>query len=291
MSKLGDFEFETSKSPGDFETGPVKSPDKGPGEPGGEPKGWLWLVIVAVLAVIVALVFWWFTRSRPSEGPEAEPPAAEAPAAGPEIDAEPEEPLELPALDTSDGVVRDLVKVLSANPRLAAWLATDDLVRRFTVSIVNISEGVSPRSHLTFMEPPEPFTVRREGGRIVPSAKSQARYDAAADVVSSLDVEDTVELYRQLEPLIDGAFAELGYPGQEFDVVLVAALDHLLATPVIDPDTELVEAVAVYRFADPELEDLSEAQKQLLRTGPENVSKIQVTLRALRRELMRDGDG
>ena len=36
-----------------------------------------------------------------------------------------------------------------------------------------------------------------------------------------------------------------------------------------------------YRYADPSLEGLTAAQRQLLRTGPRNVTKIQSALRQL----------
>ena len=97
-------------------------------------------------------------------------------------------------------------------------------------------------------------------------------------------------LYRQVEPLVDEAFAELGYPGRDFDDVFVAALDHLLAAPIIEPDPRLLETVSAWEYADLDLEELSAAQKQLLRTGPENVRKIQITLRALRSELLGASD-
>ena len=52
----------------------------------------------------------------------------------------------------------------------------------------------------------------------------------------------------------------------------------------------LEETVAAYQYADPELESLSAAQKQLLRMGPDNMRRIQTTLRALRRELIAGGE-
>jgi hypothetical protein len=39
---------------------------------------------------------------------------------------------------------------------------------------------------------------------------------------------------------------------------------------------------AVYSYAKPALENLSPAQKQLLRMGPDNVKRVQIKLRELR---------
>lgn len=275
MNRLGDFEFETTRDRKDFDTGPVK--------PGKKRPQWWWLVLL--LAVISGALVYWFTRSEPT--PESVPAVAPASLTEPRTEAETADTPPLPPLAVSDELVRQLVRAVSANPRLATWLTTDDLVRRFTATVVNLSEGISPRGHVGFLEPVVPFSVRRQGGLIVPNAKSYARYDGIADVVSSLDVTGTVELYHRLEPLVDEAFAELGYPEQDFDDVLVTALDHLLATPLVDAEVELVETTAAYEFADLDLEQLSSAQKLLLRTGPENVGKIQAMLRALRSELSR----
>ena len=301
MPDLDDFEFdkkpkdegrETRAVPGDFET---ISGERGletetgqagfdTGPVGGDGRFRWWWLIVVLLLIGAGIVYWATRGEAPPEPPVTAPVAEEAPAEAPE--PEPEEPLVLPALNASDELVRQLVRTLSSNPRLASWLATEDLIRRFTASVVNVSEGLVPKAHVGFLQPREPFTTRNVDGAPVPTAKSYQRYDTIADVVSSLDTEGTIELYRDLGPLIDEAFRELGYPSQDFDRVLLAALDHLSATPIIEPEVELTERVTAFEFADPDLENLSSAQKQLLRTGPENVRKIQGKLRELRSEIV-----
>jgi hypothetical protein len=179
-----------------------------------------------------------------------------------------------------------LVATLSAHPNLAVWLATDELIRRFTAAIVNISEGITPKANLGILVPAEPFSVGRGPGGVHPSAKSYSRYDSLTEVFRSLDTAGTIELFGKLEPLIDDAFLELGYPGQDFRRTLVGALDHLLAVPNIEGDVALQETVSAYQFDDADLEALTAAQKQLLRTGPDNVRKIQRKIAELRRELL-----
>jgi hypothetical protein len=284
VSDLKDFEFDNNDK--DDELDELSTGRYGSGDDGGSRRWWL---IALVLVALVGAIAYWMTRAKPSDPAAAAPSPTATSERAPRTEAEPVEPIELPELDASDALVSRLVSALSSNPRLAGLLAGDDLVRRFTVAMVNISEGQAARAHLKPLEPAEPFTVRRVGSDLVPAAKSYDRYDTVATVISSLDTEGTVRLYRQLEPLIDQAFADLGYPGRDFDEVLVASLDHLIATPVVDDDVELVEKVEVYTYADPKLEALSPAQKQLLRTGPENMRKIQATLRALRRALTQGG--
>jgi hypothetical protein len=284
---LKDFHFDAPRRPGDFETGPVPEGD----EPGGNKNR----LIAILLAIGVALVLIGLMVSRWLAPDEEDAPQPEEPAvaesqqpAPPEREPE-EPPIELPELDASDEIARRLVATLSAHPNLAAWLASDELIRSFTASIVNIAEGTTPKAHLGILVPAEPFTIGRGPGGRFPSAKSYSRYDGLTQVFLSLDTQGTVELYGKLEPLIDTAFAELGYPGEEFRRVLIGALDHLLAVPNIEGDVALSETVAAYRFADPDLEALSAAQKQLLRTGPNNVRKIQGKIAELRRELLSSG--
>ncbi len=67
-------------------------------------------------------------------------------------------------LSTSDAVVRELAAALSSNPKLVAWLANDDLIRRFTPSVDNIAAGISPKAHFAFLRPKEGFEVDKKGG-------------------------------------------------------------------------------------------------------------------------------
>ncbi|GAH52328.1 unnamed protein product, partial [marine sediment metagenome] len=66
-----------------------------------------------------------------------------------------------------------------------------------------------------------------------------------------------------------------------FDKTLTVAIVELLKAPVVEGDILLEAKVVSYKMADPELENLSEAQKHLIRMGPENVRKIQAKLREI----------
>jgi hypothetical protein len=68
-----------------------------------------------------------------------------------------------------------------------------------------------------------------------------------------------------------------------FDRALERAIVVLLETPGPDASARLIRAPKGlgYRFADPRMEALSGAQKQLLRAGPANVQTAQSWLRAV----------
>jgi hypothetical protein len=247
------------------------------------PPVWPWLAALAVLIAAALAVWWVFLRAPEPVEPAVEPPpSAEQPAPEPVAQSEPEPEVELPPLEESDAVVAQLVGRLSSNPQLVAWLANDQLARRFVAAVDNVAEGVSPRPHLRFMEPAGEFEVQEgAGGELTADPASYHRYDLATEVFVSLDEEGAARLYRQLKPLFDQAYRELGYPDRNFDRVLARAISRLLAVPVPQEPPELEPRTVTFEYADPELENLEPAEKLLLRMGPDNARRVQTKLRRL----------
>ena len=255
--------------------------------------GW-WVAALALVAVGFGAYVLFLRRQPPPTSPaqEAVPPAA-APAA-PVAPASPEPPAApgggepesvpattLPPLAESDAVVRELAGGLSQHPGLSRWLSGQGLIQRFVAVVDNLAEGTSPRPHLLFLAPEASFQTVTRNGRLYVDPRSYGRYDGVADVLASLDPRAAVGLYRQLQPLCEEAYRELGHPPGRFDDVLAKAIQTLLATPVVDGEIELRPKVVTYAFADPRLEALSPAQKHFLRMGPRNVRLIQGELRTL----------
>ncbi|MBZ0113061.1 MAG: DUF3014 domain-containing protein [Thermoanaerobaculia bacterium] len=249
----------------------------------------IWLV--GLVVVLCAVGAWWFLRS-PTKPPEVVPRPAAATAATSEPaeaplgseTAESLDPLVIPGLDASDEVVRQLVARLSANPGLAEWLATDRLVRRFVVSVVNVSEGVHPRKHLSGSVDGV-FVVDQVGGAHYPDPATYDRYRPMVAVFTSIDPRGAAELYSRLRPLFNEAYRDLGYPRGNFDDAMRKALRTIASTPIPDSAPALVRGVGTWRFADPALESLSPVQKQLLRLGPTQQVKVQEHTRRLGRAL------
>lgn len=208
--------------------------------------------------------------------PTPEPPAAEAPAP---------EAFSLPRLDDSDETVRTLAVSLSRHPRLASWLANDELIRRFVLVVANVAYGEPPRNHVRFLAPDGRFVVERSGEELRVDPQSYMRYDVLTEVFVSLDESGLAELYHRLHPLLEQAYGELGYPDPDFDHLLHQAVGELLEVPIVEPELQVKPRVISYELVDPELEALSDPQKQLLRMGPTNVRRIQDKLRRLDRLL------
>lgn len=195
------------------------------------------------------------------------------------LPAEPGENIVLPPLDESDALVGELVARLSSHPRVAAWLTTDQLVRNFTVVVLNIAEGRTPATHLRKIAPSGVFQVVADGTTARIDPRSFQRYDSHAAAVSAIDARGAARLYATLKPRIDDAYKELGAPHGDFDRTLERAIAHLLKTPALEAPVAVKPAPAGFAFADPSLESLSNAQKQLLRMGPANVRAVQGKLR------------
>jgi hypothetical protein len=235
------------------------------------------LVLFLVLLATGAVWYWFGSRTEP---------VPEAPLAVPEDSVpssiEPTEALlDLPALDASDTLVRELLAQLSQHPRWAAWLVPEDLVRRFVTTVVNVAGGDSPRSQLDFLAPADSFRVRESDERTVIAPESYGRYDRLTEVFVSLDTEVAARLYRGLHPLFEEAYRELGLTARTFDGSLAMAMGNLLAVEVPGGDMEVVQYEAVYEFRDRRLEASTPAEKHLLRLGPENAGRVQQKVREL----------
>lgn len=235
------------------------------------------VLVVAVLLIGGAVAYYFYHRSNQSGAkPEAQGATTAAPSTAPTESTQPSPPAEnLPELDASDDWVREHAGGVSTSPQFAKWLAGDDLIRRFVVSILNTSEGVSPRKHLARVAPRTPFTPDIEDGQPMLGPSSYKRYDRLANVVSSIDVDAAANLYRLIRPLLNQAYRELGFPDESFDTAVVRALHRIQSTPALSGPIELKKGVSSYKFSDPSLESLSDLQKQLLRMGPRNRALIE----------------
>src|SRR5262245_5970019 len=86
-----------------------------------------WLIVGAGLVVAGSiLALWWLSRAQP---PTVNPAPVTMNDPNQSARRPGRQPLELPPLNTSDEMVRELVHQLSRDPLLARFLATRELVR------------------------------------------------------------------------------------------------------------------------------------------------------------------
>lgn len=257
---------------------PGKPPDLRPPR---RPSG-LWLVVAGLIAATAIAAYIVFGDRQTSVPVTAEPERVEAPQQPlPPLGGD-AVPIVLPPLDQTDPLVRDLVKQITSHPRVAAWLATQGLIRNFVVVVSIVAEGRTPAGHLRVLRPSAGFHVVERCGDLYIDPRSYERYDALAAAAASIDPAGAARLYATLKPRIEEAYRDLGVPDTPFDRTLEGAIVLLLKTPIVDDPVRAEPQGGVgYGFAAPDFAALPAAQKQLLRMGPRNVRTIQSSLRAI----------
>jgi hypothetical protein len=246
------------------------------------PPGTSGLLILAFVALIAggAIAAYFFFARRPAPPPkDTAPPAVTATPPAP-LGGE-AEAIDVPPLDQSDALVRRLVMALSSHPTVAAWLTTNGLIRNLVAVVENVAAGDAVAPLLQPVRPAGYFRITEHpGGEQFVDSASYRRYDAMADAVASIDAAGAARLYSTLKPRIEEAYRELS-GAAPFDRTLERAFVELLDVPDIDGPVALVPRGVVYGYADEDLEELTAAQKQLLRMGPRNVRLVQGKLREI----------
>ncbi len=256
-----------------------------------------YIPILLAIMLAAALTYYWLEINRPRPVPEL----AAVPALVEPLVDEPRSPLHpfpriespeapggelvpLPALDQSDEYLKLALADVLGSQSLLKMLAETDLITRMVATIDNL-----PRDHVAERIRPiaglaGPFDVEASEDNIefTISPDSYRRYDLLVDMVTNADLNELTEVYGRFYPLFQKAYVELGYPNAYFNDRLVAVIDHLLTTPVVQDPINLVRPHVLYEFADMDLESLSSGQKLLIRMGNEHATRIKATLRELR---------
>jgi len=251
------------------------------------------LLVVVVFALLAAGAFFAWREFMQPRGPVE---AVAAPDAGPPAEADAGPAL---SLEDGDALLKKLAGDWSADALFRTWLE-GPVVRQLAAAAQLVADGQSPKPALPFLSLSGAFEVREEQAprpahrpkpgkhqpaprpppRAFTSPRSWARYDAITRAFTSVNAAAAGDAWAKLRPYFDAAFSEIGKPGQRFDDVLTAALRRLVAVELPGGEVELQPKGALYLYADPKLEALSPAEKQLLRMGPANGRAVQAQLRA-----------
>ncbi len=264
----------------------------------------LWLVPAAVLALIAIGAYFWL-RQAPPQLPPPVPAISPAPVAPPPPVVPPEPAIshpvplppgmtKLPPIEQSGDFVKERVTELFGAKNVLTYLQIDNFVRRVVATVDNLARALAPPSRWPIHPTPGRFTVDTGRDGSVIGAKNAARYAPFVALVEAVDSGRAVALYRQLYPLFQRAYEQLGYPGKYFNDRLIAVIDLLLDTP--EPSGALKVEVpeirgplkptrpwVLYRYSDPALEGLSSGQKILLRVGRENEKRLKSKLAEIRK--------
>jgi len=264
---LDDLPLRSAPSPPELPTSPASA----------SPARWVIAGAVAV-AIGAAVTLWWMSRAQPRT-------AIPAPTTATDVAVGSNRPkrqlVDLPALDSSDGFLREMVATLSHHPLIARLLATDGIVRNTTLAVQQIGDGKTPMNPLKPLRPANRLAISGGGqtGRIDP--RTYERWDGATTSLVSINPSDMAQLYVNVKPLFDQAYRDLGHPDGDFDQSIVRAIQMLADTPPITGDPELLRRPGYYEHTDPALRSLPPVQKQLILMGPENRQKIMAWLKRL----------
>ncbi len=251
---------------------------------------WLIGLLLAAAAAAAAWFFWDGAKPPVEPAPVQQAPVEDT---GPAEPLHPVEPLnvspgegelvELPPLEESDSYFA-LALIDIFGPELETLLADEALIDKTVATVDNltrdrIAEKIRPVGRLSsnFV-----VSVAGDDSTLYLSPENYERYRLLVDMATSADLDDLVATYRRFYPLMQEAFAQLGYPDGYFNDRVVAVIDHLLATPEPEEPVRIVQPHVLYEFADPGLEALSSGQKLLIRMGPVHAARIKGLLTELR---------
>lgn len=267
------------------------------------------LIAGAVLIVILAVIFWPSEEPAPvAPVPEVVEPEVTEPEAPEEFETRPAPPtveLEEPdvvepmpeldeapePLDTSDPAIKNSLNDIAQNgdDSVNRLLVKEGLLQRFVVSVTNLANNEMAPNHQLLTPPEQSFRVYSQAGKQWIDAASYKRYTPYVNLLESFDNEALLNVFNMYKGDIQAKYDEIGDPDTPFNEVLLTAIDQLLDTPEVPVPVEVLSDSVSYTYADERLEALNEPQKQLLRTGPDNMRRIKAKLRELQTLIEQDG--
>ena len=263
-------------------------------------------IIVGILLIVILAIVFWPSEDEPEPAvtPETEvtepeitepqePEVFEPTQPAPTVELEEKDEVEpLPEsvesapepLDTSDPAVKaSLIESSSADEATVnRMLVNEGLIQRFVVSVTNLANDEMAPNHQLLTPPEQNFRVYSQAGKQWIDAASYKRYTPYVDMLESFDNDALLNIYGIYKGDIQAKFSEIGNPDEDFNQVLLEAIDQLLDTPEVPVPVEVYSDSVAYKYADERLENLNEPQKQLLRTGPDNMRRIKAKLRELK---------
>lgn len=269
-----------------------------------------YLIIAGTLIVVLAVVLLWPTKDKvPDSSVVSEPVVepAQAPIASlddvvaPQVFEAPPKPIEVEIspnmeveefeaeevvvevpVDTSDAAIKTSLMAIASSPTFAKLLVNERLIEKFVINVNSLANAQLSAKDALVIPPTKAFKTYNQANRTWIDNTSFQRYNPYVDALESLDTSGLLAVFDNYEDTIKEKYAEISRPGQSFDNALVDAIDTLLDTPQISVPIEVYTDSVMFKFKDEQLEKLSGPQKQLLRTGPENMRRIKAILRKLK---------
>ncbi|MBI4985045.1 MAG: DUF3014 domain-containing protein [Rhodocyclales bacterium] len=262
----------------------------------------LWGSVLAVLAIAVVGVWYFWQRSATMPPPEPAVPVAERGAVSAQTEvpalpppaprATPRHPLTGSAASGapggSAGSLLDTLRMWLGQ-RVLALLFSDELVHRIVKTVDNLPRVSLPPESLPLKPVPGAFATAGKGDTLVIAGRNAARYAAYVRIVRAMDAHKLVGIYVDFYPVFQRTYEELVNRNDAyFNDRLVEAIDDMLAAPDPAGPVRLLRVGGHYEYADADFAARSAGQKILLRMGVANASAVKAKLTDIRREIVRD---
>ncbi len=280
-----------------------------------------WPLIIVIVLVVVGILFaWQYTGNKPNKVVVKPVEVKKVVPIEPVVDVAPTEPevleiesieptpeteeveLEevadpLPTLDESDEWLKNKLPTLTWRKELLKLVIDDDMIRRFVVFTDNFAQGIVAYEHSPFVLPkskfsPDTESVSFENNQNVWQWNEQStrRFSLYVDLLRSFDSESLVQWYMEVKPLVDQAYAELGY-SDDFTDTLQDAITRVLDMELPKSSMAVIRPSVMYQYKDPALESLADTDKLLLRLGKENLLVIKSVLLEINEKLAQQNNG
>lgn len=188
-------------------------------------------------------------------------------------------------LDASDASVKSALIAVAKSPIFGKLLVNDTLIQKFVINVHSLADHELATKSALVVPPTDTFKTYEQAERTWIDKDSFNRYTPYVEALESVEPDELLEIYDTYKETIVEKYNEISRPGANFDSTLINAINELLDTPKVPVPIEVFSESVMFKFKDPRIEALSAPQKQLIRTGPENMRRIKEILRSLRDEL------
>ena len=176
---------------------------------------------------------------------------------------------------------------LTSNPLFQKLLSQDSTLKLLVRLLDAVANGESPAGMLSFVGDFPKFQAGRNAdGYLAATNATNGRFSRFIDAVTSIPPADAARWYRQAEPKMQEILYAMGYQELSMRQLVTNAFTVILQIPEFSFDPELVPRGAeIFEYQDPIFQGLNDAQKLIVRQGPENCAKIRSFCLAVAKEL------
>lgn len=177
-------------------------------------------------------------------------------------------------------------RTLNLDKNLLPTIGDDHFLERCIAFLDGLSRGEVIAKLLPFPRPNTPFISSNQRKPLLMGDENFQRYQPLIKNITAIDANRAADFFHWTRPLLEMAYGGLGYPAENLDRALLSAIDLLLDTPVFETPLALKHESVLFQYADPAIEALPGAQKQLIRIGPSNSATLKEWLTELRSALV-----